>query len=172
MGVVRIYNPATINPRRAKPWTQKQAADRKDKAETFTRDVIEDDADVDEIADMTPAEYAESRGKEVIENPTRRRSSMKRKSSVDQDDAFRLNSGLSVANNKLLDQNRDLQHRVDKLRAKNAGLQVKLDKVDDILASDDDDYTESERLDDVQDVIDETGGGNGNGSVDDDDDDD
>ena len=97
---------------------------------------------------------------------------MKRKSSVDQDDAFRLNSGLSAANNKLLDQNRDLQHRVDKLRAKNAGLQVKLDKVDDILASDDDDYTESERLDDVQDVIDETGGGNGNGSVDDDDDDD
>ena len=97
---------------------------------------------------------------------------MKRKSSVDQDDAFRLNSSLSVANNRLLDQNRDLQHRVDKLRAKNAGLQVKLDKVDDILASDDDDYTESERLDDVQDVIDETGGGNGKGSVDDDDDDD
>ena len=97
---------------------------------------------------------------------------MKRKSSVDQDDAFRLNSSLSVANNRLLDQNRDLQHRVDKLRAKNAGLQVKLDKVDDILASDDDDYTESERLDDVQDVIDETSGGNGKGSVDDDDDDD
>jgi hypothetical protein len=78
---IRVFNP--INPKRRKPWTQRQAAARKDQAERFVRGVLEDDDRGDEIADISVEEYAEERGKELVRNPTRSKS-MKRKPSPEQ----------------------------------------------------------------------------------------
>src|SRR5437660_11626949 len=82
MSVVRIYNPVSLNPRKKKPWTYQQAAARKDQAERFVRDVVEDDDRADEIAAMSVEEYATTRGKEI--NPNRRRNTVKRKVGTEQ----------------------------------------------------------------------------------------
>lgn len=173
---IRVFNPSAhnpgerVNPRRAKPWTEKQAADRKDKDERFERDVLEDDDRADEIADMTPEEYAEERGKEIIENPQRSRSSMKRKSKPQDDDsaAFQTNAKLAVSNDRLTDQLEDKQEEIDKLTAKNKALQSKLDEINDIVSCNDPECTAQEHLDDIADLIE----GNGGDGDDDDDDDD
>lgn len=170
MPEVRVFNPSTpttINPRRAKPWTEKQASARKDQAERFVRDVLEDDDRADEIADMSPEQYAAERGKQIMENPERR--SMRRRSSASQDDdspTLQTNAKLSVANNKLADQLADKQKEIDTLQAKNAALQSRLDEIDDIVTCTDPECTAEEHLQDIQDVV---AGNGGNGHDDDDD---
>jgi len=178
---VRVHNPTTSNPKGSKPWTEKQAAARKDQAEKFTRDVVEDDERADEIADMSPAEYAAQRGKQVVSTPRRRNNQMKRKSSSSgsgsngDNDMIRINAHQAVQNTKLMDQNQGLQAQVTKLQAKNKSLQRKINEIQDLTEADDD---PDDLLQDIQDVIGANGGGNGNGGgsgnggSDDDDDDD
>ena len=50
---VRIYNPLRLNPRKKMPWTYEEATARKEQAERFTRDVVEDDDHAGEIAAMS-----------------------------------------------------------------------------------------------------------------------
>lgn len=180
MAEVRIYphNFNPHNPRRAKPWTADQAAARKDQAERYLRDVIEDDDRADEIAEMSPEEYAEERGKKVIENP-RRRNVMKRKSiPAAQNTSAALRSNRvnpEVLISELQSENAELrkQLELDKLQSENSRLRKqlseanrKLDEVDEILGDDDPNYSESDQLDDIQEVIDGKGSG-GTGKSDD-----
>ena len=169
MAEVRIFNPARpmINPSRAKPWTEKQAETKKDQAERFERDVLEDDDRADEIADMSVAEYAESRHKEIVPNPRRR--SVKRKSKYttrDDDDSLQTNANLAVSNSKLADQQRVLLERVDGLEAEKQKLQDKIDEALDIARCNDPDCDIQDHLDDIIDTLEN--GGNGNGDDDDD----
>ncbi len=49
--LVKIYHPQkSENPRQKKPWSYEQAESRKEQAERFTREVLEDDERADEIA--------------------------------------------------------------------------------------------------------------------------
>jgi hypothetical protein len=76
---VRVFNPTPL--RNGKPWTVQQAAAKRDLAERFTRDVLENDDRADEIAALTPEEYAAQRGRQVNPNSQRKRgrTSMQRK---------------------------------------------------------------------------------------------
>src|SRR5215469_8009245 len=160
MAEVRVFNPARpllINPRRAKPWTEKQAAARKDQAENFVRDVLEDDDRADEISGMSVADYAAERGKELVSNPRRRNNKMRRKgisrAVTDDDGSLQTNAKLAVANNKLADQQKDLLDRIDSLQAKNKELQSKLDEIDDVVNCNDPECNAEEHVADVQDIL-------------------
>jgi len=148
---IRVLNP--INPKRRKPWSQRQAAARKDQAEKFVRDVLEDDDRADEIADMSVEEYAAERGKELVPNPTRRKS-MKRKTSPEQQQPREnpVEKALETTT-KLADENADLNRRIRELEKENESLQDKLDEVTDIVECDDSDCTAEDHLEDIAEIV-------------------
>jgi hypothetical protein len=67
---VRVWNPY---PRKKKTLTRDQVEARQDKAVRFLRDVAEDPDLADEIEDLSVGEYAERKGFELINNPTKHR---------------------------------------------------------------------------------------------------
>jgi hypothetical protein len=148
---VRVYNP--INPRKKRPWTYEQAAAKKDQAERFVRDVLEDDERADEIGDMPVEEYAAERRKELAPNP-RRRKSMKKKVSTEQQQT-RGNS-VSVAletTTRMAKEQANLSQRNRELEKENESLQDKLDKIRDIVECDDPDCIPEDHLEDIGDIV-------------------
>ncbi|HXX99406.1 MAG TPA: hypothetical protein VEI54_00705 [Candidatus Limnocylindrales bacterium] len=147
----------SCNPRKKKTWTYEQAESRRDKAERFTRDVLDDPDRADEIADMTPQEYAEERGVELVEkqqgeNMYRKNASRKTAGKAPTVDA-RVNP-LAVATQALSEQNK-LQARVRELEDENRDLNAHFDE---ILAIVDDessfhDYSKEARFDDISDTF-------------------
>jgi hypothetical protein len=113
---IRVFNPTQLSKRKA--WTDKQAAAAKDLAEIYAREVLEDDDRADDIAAMTPAEYAAEQLQKV--NPTRRMNSMKRKVRTNQQTV----TGAAIAQPSA-DQ--------DKLRRENARLKKKIESMQDTL---------------------------------------
>jgi hypothetical protein len=150
--IIRVHNP--MNPRRKKPWTQRQAAARKDQAEKYVRDVLEDDDRADEIADMSVEEYAAERGKELAPNPRRSRKTMKRKTSPEPQE-LRDNPVAKMAetNTKLVQEQDDLYRRIRELETKTDALQDKLDEIADIVECDDPDCTAEDHLEDIADIV-------------------
>jgi predicted RNase H-like nuclease (RuvC/YqgF family) len=148
---IRVFNP--INPKRRKPWTQRQAAARKDQAERFVRDVLEDDDRADEIADMSVEEYAAERGKELVPNPTRRKS-VKRKTSPEQLQPREnpVQKALETTT-KLADENTDLYRRIRELETKKEALQDKLDEIADIVECDDSNCNAEDHLEDIAEIV-------------------
>jgi hypothetical protein len=148
---IRIFNP--ISPKRKKSWTQKQAAARKDQAERFVRDVLEDDDRAGEIAAMSVDEYAAERGKELVPNPTRRKS-MKRKTSPDQQQAR--DNPVATAletTTKLAEEQSDLYRRIRELETDNESLQDKLDEIADIVECDESDCSAEDHLEDIAEIV-------------------
>ena len=92
---------------------------------------------------------------------------MKRKSSAVTDaNGLRTNQELAVSTNKLADQLRVAQERIDGLESEKQALQDKLDDIDDIVSCDDPECDAQEHLSDIEDVL----RGNGAENADDDDD--
>jgi len=147
-----VYNP--INPKRKKPWTQRQAAARKDQAERFVRDVLEDDGRADEIADMSVVEYASERGKELAPNPVRRRKPMKRKTSPNhgQPRDNPVAKALETTT-KLAEEQSDLYRRIRALETENKSLQEKLDEIVDIVECDDSECSAEDHLEDIAELV-------------------
>lgn len=141
---MRIHNPVSTNPRKKKPWTYQHAAARKDQAERFVRDVLEDDDRADEIADMSTEEYAGQRGKELAPNP-RRRKSMRKKVSTEQQQA--------INPVEFLEREDKLREQIDKLKEEKESLQDRLDQIGDIVQCDDDDCDDADHLDAIEDVV-------------------
>ena len=149
---IRVYNP--INPKRKKPWTQRQAAARKDQAERFVRDVLEDDDRADEIAGLSVGEYAAERGKELAPNPTRRRKPMKRKTSPEQQQPRDNPVAKALeTTTKLADEQSDLYRRIRALKTENESLQDKLDEITDIVECDDSDCSAEDHLEDIAEIV-------------------
>jgi predicted RNase H-like nuclease (RuvC/YqgF family) len=149
---IRVFNP--INPKRRKPWTQRQAAERKDQAEQFVRDVLEDDDRADEIADMSVEEYAAERGKELAPNPPRKRKPMKRKVSTEQQQPRDnpVEKALETTT-KLAEEQSDLYRRIRELEQEKESLQDKLDEIADIVECDDSDCTAEDHLEDIAEIV-------------------
>jgi predicted RNase H-like nuclease (RuvC/YqgF family) len=147
---VRVFNP--INTKRKKPWTQKQAAERKEQAVKFVRDVLEDDERADEIADMSVDEYAAERGKELAPNPIRRRRTMKRKTSSEQERENPVKRALETTT-KLADENGNLNRRIRELEDENETLQDKLDEIADIVDCDDSECSAEDHLEDIAEIV-------------------
>jgi hypothetical protein len=104
----------------AKELSYDEVASRKDKAERFVRDVLQDESRADEIDNEDVADYADRRGFTIIDNIGRRKG-MPRKN---KDDTIT-----------------DLQDHIEDLRAENDLLQNQLDQISDVLAgSGDDEY--------------------------------
>ena len=137
MSVVRIYNPVSLNPRKKKPWTYQQAAARKDQAERFVRDVVEDDDRADEIAAMSVEEYATTRGKEI--NPNRRRNTVKRKVGTEQ-------QGSNIKPTVLLAREDKLRKENDELKRKVESFKDKLDEIADVASASPNDSEEEDEL--------------------------
>jgi hypothetical protein len=149
---IRVYNP--INPKRKKPWTQRQAAARKGQAERFVRDVLENDDRADEIADMSVEEYAADRGKELAPNPTRRRKPMKRKGGTEQQQARDNPVAKALeTTTKLAEEQGDLYRRISDLETENESLKDKLDEVADIVECDDSDCSAEDHLEDIAELV-------------------
>ena len=100
--------------------TYDQVAERKRKAESFARNVLEDDQRADEIADEPVEDYAERRHFDIVDDPTRRIAAMSNNGPSKQD---------------LMDQIADLQDE-------NNMLQSQLDAISDILDGGGDDNSD------------------------------
>jgi len=148
---IRVFNP--VNPKRAKPWTKRQATARKEQAERFVRDVLEDDDRADEIGDMTVEEYAAERGKELAPNPARRKP-MKRKSSPGQQQPREnpVEKALETTT-KLAQEQSELYLRVRELEKENESLQDKLDEIADIVECDDAECNAEDHLEDIAELV-------------------
>src|SRR5579864_6445435 len=73
MARVFVYNPhGARNPRKKKALTPEQVEKRQAKAVRFLRDVADDPDRADEIEDLTVREYADRKGFELVNNPTRK----------------------------------------------------------------------------------------------------
>ena len=139
------------NPRKKKNWTYEQAESRKDKAERFTRDVLEDDARADELAEMSVEDYAEERGRELVDGSDSEQgddSMIKRKngtkSGVLATPKVLQNSALELA--KTLKE--ELDDAKDELRDRDSMLDAIVDMEDDDPA-----YTPQAKLDDINAVF-------------------
>jgi hypothetical protein len=150
---VRVYNP--VNPRGKKPWTYQQATARKDQAERFVRDVLEDDDRADEIAETSVEDYAAERGKELAANPMRRRKFMQRKASTQQQQATRDNPVAKAleTTTRIAGEQGDLYKRIRGLETDNASLQDKIDQITDIVECDDPDCSPEDHLEDIADIV-------------------
>jgi hypothetical protein len=149
----RVYNP--VNPRSTKPWTYQQATARKDQAERFVRDVLEDDDRADEIAETSVEDYAVERGKELAANPMRRRKSMQKKVSTQQQRATRDNPVAKAleTTTRIAEEQGDLYKRIRGLETDNASLQDKIDQITDIVECDDPDCSPEDHLEDIADIV-------------------
>jgi hypothetical protein len=151
---VRVYNP--VNPRRKKPWTYHQATARKDQAERFVRDVLEDDDRADEIAETSVEDYAAERGKELASNATRRSQFMQKKvSNQTQQQAARGNPVAKAleTTTRIAEEQGDLYKRIRGLETDNASLQDKIDQITDIVECDDPDCSPEDHLEDIADIV-------------------
>lgn len=100
---------------RPKALTREQLQSRKEKAERFTRNVLDDPDRADEIADEDLEDYA-ARRKIVVSNPTnRRRAKMPRRLSRE-----------------------ELEDRVAELETENEELQGQLEEIADIVSPEED----------------------------------
>jgi hypothetical protein len=99
-----------------KALTRDQLQSRKEKAERFTRDVLDDPDRADEIADESLEDYAERRGIQIT-NPSKRRKAI-----------------MATTKSKA-----ELEAEIDDLRDENAELQDQLDTIADIVAPADED---------------------------------
>jgi hypothetical protein len=151
---VFVYNPT--NPGKKKPWTYEQATARKDQAERFVRDVLEDDDRADEIAETSVEDYAAERGKELAANPTRRRKFMQKKvSSQTQQQAARDNPVAKAleTTTRMANEQADLYQRNRELKKANESLQDKLDDITEIVECDDPDCSPEDHLEDIADIV-------------------
>jgi len=105
-----------------KQLTEEQVAERKDKAERFASNVLEDDELADEIADETIEDYADRRHFEIINPRDRRNSTMASK------------------------REKELLDRIAELEDENDDLNDRLDSISDLVGTDedadDDDYSD------------------------------
>ena len=107
--------------------TRSEAETKRQKAVDFLQRIGNDDL-ADEFDDMSPEEYAERKGAEILENPQRRRPMAKgRKTAADLE--------AEIA---------DLQEQVGDLEEENESLQAQLDQVADIVSGDEDEEEEDE----------------------------
>jgi hypothetical protein len=109
----------------AKQVSLEQAVKKQAAAIRFAENVLQDDSKADELSDLSPQEYAERRGLEVVDNPRRR--------------ANMVNS--SMSKDELLD-------RIDELESENSDLQDALDSIADIASpapGDDDDSDDDDQ---------------------------
>jgi len=107
-----------------KQLTRDQVTDRKEKAERFVRNVLEDDERADEIADESVDDYADRRHIEITNSAKRRNVEMPSK--------------------------KELEDRIAELEDENADLNDRLDSISDLVGYDEDD-DEDEELDDEED---------------------
>jgi hypothetical protein len=132
----------------------REALDReasRGQAERLMRGVLEDAEHTDEIAVMSVTEYAESRHKEIVPNP--RRKNVKRRSQQCNIPGRRQgNSNQRGAGGREVEAGGSAGLH-QKLEAKNAALQGKLDEIADIIECDDPECTAEEHLAEIQDVI-------------------
>jgi|GEM_PF-4682380 len=74
MAEIRVWNPHDArNPRKKKVLSPEQVEERQAKAVRFLRNVKDDSDLADEIEDLSVREYAERKGFELSDNPTRKR---------------------------------------------------------------------------------------------------
>lgn len=152
--LVRVYNP--INPKRKKPWTYQQATARKDQAERFVRDVLEDDDRADEIAETSVEDYAAERGKELAANPKRRGRFMQKKVSTQQQQQAVRDNPVAKAlqtTTRMAEEQGDLYKRIRELETDNASLQDRIDQITDIVKCDDPDCSPEDHLEDIADIV-------------------
>jgi predicted RNase H-like nuclease (RuvC/YqgF family) len=105
--------------------TRSEAEIKRQKAVDFLHRIGNDDL-ADDFEDMSPEEYAEHKGAELLENPHRRVTMAKRRKTVVELEA-------EVA---------DLQEQVGDLEEENESLQGQLDQVADIVTGEDEDEEE------------------------------
>jgi hypothetical protein len=136
------------NPRR-KAWTFRQAGSRKDQAERFTRDVLEDDDRADEISAMSVEDYAEQRGVKLVDQ--KQGDDMIRKNNGARSGQLSTNpaavalealKGTNEATKRIRQLEQELQDAKDEL----VGRDQMLDSIVDIIEDDDPDYNAKDRL--------------------------
>jgi len=147
---VRIVRNLFPNPRQKTPWTAEQARKKREQAEKFTREVLQDDARADEIAAMSPEEYAAGRGKQINPNLG---GTVKRKVSTRENRG--INPGVAAIQtaNKVLDIHKEQQQRIRELEADLQDRDRMLDAIVDILEDEDPNYTDKARVSDIDAVF-------------------
>jgi hypothetical protein len=151
MPEVRLFNPARANPRKKKPWTYDQAASRKDQAERFTRDVLEDDDRANEIAGMSAEEYAAERGKEI--NPKLGGTTIMRKKVSPQEGRDNpIATALGTAT-RALDKQQELYRQIRKLEVELVERDARLDAIVDVVEDEDVDFEPNDRLEEIDKIL-------------------
>jgi hypothetical protein len=148
--VVQTVRNVYRNPRKKVSWTSEQATKKKDQAEKFTRDVVGDDVRADEIAAMSPEEYAAGRGKQI--NP-KLGGTVKRKVGTQENTRTNPTVAALQTATKALDKQNELQQRVRDLENELDDRDKMLDAIVDIIETDDPSYTPKARLDDIDAVF-------------------
>jgi hypothetical protein len=146
--VVRIVRNLSPNPRQKTPWTAEQARKKKDQAEKFTREVLEVDDRADEIAAMSPEEYAAGRGKQINLGGI-----VKRKVGAQENTRTNPTVAALQTATKALDKQNELQQRVRDLESELDDRDKMLDAIGDIIGDEDPNYTSKQRLDDIDAVF-------------------
>ena len=142
-----------FNPRKRKQWTRQQARAAKDLAEIYAHEVLQDDDRADEIADMTPEEYAAKQGAEISE--ARRSNSMQRKVRTNQQQVTGA-GGAAIAQAPATQDK--LRKENDRLKKKIESMQDTLDEIADVASAspnssgDDDPDQLAEKLNTVLDL--------------------
>jgi hypothetical protein len=147
---VRIARNLYPNPRQKIPWTAEQARKKKEQAEKFTREVLEDDDRADEIAAMSPEEYAAGRGKQINPNLG---GTVKRKVSTQENTRTNPTEAALQMATKAIDKQNELQQRVRELENELDDRDKMLDAIGDIIGDEDPNYRAKERLDDIDSVF-------------------
>lgn len=111
--------------------TRSEAETKRQKAVDFLHRIGNDDL-ADEFEDMSPEEYAERKGAQLLENPKRSKSMARRRKTVDE-----LEAELS-----------DLQEQVSDLEEENDALQSRLDDITNIASGEDEEDEEAEEGED------------------------
>ena len=150
------------NPRKRKSWTYEQAEAKKQQAEKFTREVLEDDDRADELADMSVEDYAEERGVDLVDSEQgdsmlKRKKNGARPGTATAEPAaadVRINPAVALqsAADALKEQN-VLQKRVRKLEDELADRDRMLDEIVGILEDDDVEFTPEDRLEAIDKVF-------------------
>jgi pyruvate/2-oxoglutarate dehydrogenase complex dihydrolipoamide acyltransferase (E2) component len=153
----------SCNPRRKKVWTYEQAASRKEKAENFTRDVLEDDERADELEAMSVEDYAKERGVDLVQGDssmiTRKKNGARSTSQASTGES-RENPAVAALQTatKALDQQNKLQARVRELEDEVADRDRLLDSIVDILDDDDSDFKASDKIAAIEELFPEDDG--------------
>jgi len=168
MGNPTVTPVGSWNPRKGKTWTYEQAAAKKDKAEQFSRDVLEDDDLADDIAAMSVEEYAEDRGAELVkqgESMIRKNVTPRTNASTQSKTATAVSrtnpavAALQTASDALAKQN-DLQAQVRDLQDELQDRDRLLDAIVDIVDDPDEDFDAQSRIEAIQDLIPDDDSGN------------